>query len=110
MSINEFVEMTNFLCLICFSIYDKMQSFIDESGLLIFLLLLLYFFFCVFYAEIQDGRQKWWENNFCKKSPVDSADTLAGEKFRRNRSISLSFRDKLAFAFNAEIQDGRQKW
>ena len=27
-------------------------------------------------AEIQDGRQKWRENDFCKKLPVDSADTL----------------------------------
>ena len=36
MSINEFVEMTIFLRLICFSIYDKMQGFIDESGLFIF--------------------------------------------------------------------------
>ena len=42
MSINEFVEMTMFLCLICFSIYDKMQGFIDKSGLFI------YFFVCVF--------------------------------------------------------------
>ena len=59
MSINEFVEMTMFLCLICFSIYDKMQGFIDESGLFI------YFFFCVcVYTKIQDGRQKWRENNF----------------------------------------------
>ena len=37
MSINQFVEMTMFLCLICFSIYDKMQGFLDETGL----------FFCV---------------------------------------------------------------
>ena len=40
MSINQFVEMTVFLCLICFSIYDKMQGFLDESGLFIY-------FFCV---------------------------------------------------------------
>ena len=38
MSINEFVEMTIFLCLIRFSIYDKMQGFIDESGLFIYFL------------------------------------------------------------------------
>ena len=31
MSINEFVEMAIFLWLIRFSIYDKMQGFIDES-------------------------------------------------------------------------------
>ena len=41
MSINEFVEMTIFLCLICFSIYDKMQGFIEESGLFIFFLCVL---------------------------------------------------------------------
>ena len=38
MSINQFVEMTIFLCLICFFIYDKMQGFLDESGLFIFLI------------------------------------------------------------------------
>ena len=46
MSINEFVEITILLCLICFSIYDKMQGFIDESGLFIY--------FLAFYAEIQE--------------------------------------------------------
>ena len=25
-----------------------------------------------FYTEIQDGRQKWLESDFCEKSPVDS--------------------------------------
>ena len=33
-----------------------------------------------------------------------------GQKFRGNRSISLHFRDKRVFAFNAEIQDDYQKW
>ena len=33
-----------------------------------------------------------------------------GQKFHRNRSISLHFRDKGVFTFKAEIQDGRQKW
>ena len=37
MSINQFVGMNVFLCLICFSIYDKMQGFLDESGLFIYL-------------------------------------------------------------------------
>ena len=32
-----------------------------------------------------------------------------GLKFCQNRSIWLRFRDKHVFAFNAEIQDGRQK-
>ena len=43
--------MTILLCLIPAS--DKMQGFIDESGLFIFFIYL--FFFFVFYAEIQDG-------------------------------------------------------
>ena len=30
----------------------------------------------VFNAEIQDGCQKWQENDFCEKLPIDSADTL----------------------------------
>ena len=32
-----------------------------------------------------------------------------GQKFCQNRSISHCFQDKCAFAFYAEIQDGRQK-
>ena len=50
-----------------------MQGIVDESDLFIFL---FYLFFYAFYAEIQDGCQKWRENDFCEKSPVDSADTL----------------------------------
>ena len=83
-NINEFVDMTIFLCLICFSIYDKMQGFIDESGLFIYL-------FFTFYAEIQDGRQKWQENDFCETSPVDSPDTLWVKNFVKitlSRSVS----------------------
>ena len=67
MSINEFVEMTVFLCLICFSIYDKMQGSPDESGLFIFFVYLFYFFFAL-YAEIQNGHQKWQINDFSEKS------------------------------------------
>ena len=63
----------------------------------------------MFKAEIQDGRQKWRENNFWEKSPIDSADTLR-VKNCRNCSISLHFRDKRIFAFYAEIQDGCKKW
>ena len=33
-----------------------------------------------------------------------------GQKLLQNRSISLRFRDKRVFAFNAEIQDGRQNF
>ena len=58
----------------------------------------------MFNAENQDGRKKWRENDFKEKLPVDSAV----QNFRRNRSISLYFRDKRIFAFNAENQDGRK--
>ena len=34
-----------------------------------------------FYAEIQDGRPKWRESDFCEKSPVDSADNLQVRNF-----------------------------
>ena len=37
--------------------------------------------FFAFYAEIQDGHQKWQENDFWKKSPVHSADTLWVKNF-----------------------------
>ena len=37
--------------------------------------------FSLFYAEIQDGRQKWQENNFWERSPVHSADTLLVKNF-----------------------------
>ena len=30
----------------------------------------------MFYAEIQDGRQKWLENDFGEKSPIESAEAL----------------------------------
>ena len=107
MSINDFVEMTIFLCLICFSIFFyKMQAFIDESGLFIYFFY-LFIFFCVF-REIQDGCQKWREKQFLSK--VASRLGSAGQKFCRNRSISLHFRNKCVFAFYAEIQDDRQKY
>ena len=34
-----------------------------------------------FYAEIQDGRQKWRENDFWEKSPVESTNTLWVKNF-----------------------------
>ena len=40
-----------------------------------------------FNAEIQDGHQKWQENNFCEKSPIDSTDTL---RIRNFIEIALS--------------------
>ena len=35
----------------------------------------------MFYAEIQDGRQEWQENEFCENLPVDSAVTLWVKNF-----------------------------
>ena len=40
-----------------------------------------FFFFFAFYTEIQDGRQKWRENDFWEKLPVNSADILWVKKF-----------------------------
>ena len=142
-SINQFVEMTVFLCLICFSIYDKMQGFLDEWFVYFFIYLLIFF---AFYAEIQNGHQKWQESprvkNFveialscsiseingflrftqkfkmgaksvgktiCEKSSVESADTMRVKDFIEIALSRFDFRDKQAFAFNAEIQDGCQK-
>ena len=63
-----------------------------------------------FYAEIQDGHQKWPGKTFLVKVVSRLATYPACQKFHRNCSISLRFRDKQVFAFNAEIQDGHQKW
>ena len=44
-----------------------------------------------FYAEIQDGRQKWQKSYFCEMSPLHSADTLRVKTFFEialSRSIS----------------------
>ena len=51
----------------------------------------LFIYFFAFYAEMQDGRQNWRENDFCKKSPVDSAYTLRVKNFVEialSRSVS----------------------
>ena len=110
--------------------------------------------FLMFYAEIQDGCQKWLENNFCKKSPValqipcgskillkialshsvsninrflpltqkfkmaskSGRKTIfrkiasrlcrypAGQKFCRNRSISLHFRNRQVFLLTQKFK------
>ena len=44
----------------------------------------------VFHTEIQDGHQKWRENDFWEKLPV--CRYPVGPKFRRNRSTSFRFR------------------
>ena len=42
----------------------------------------------VFYAEIQDGRQKWWENVLLQKAASRICRYPVGQKFCRNRSVS----------------------
>ena len=54
-------------------------------------LVCLFIYFFAFYAEIQNGHQKWRENDFWEKSPVDSADNLRVKNFMEislSRSIS----------------------
>ena len=57
MSIDEFVEMTIFLCLICFSIYDKERGFIYVSGLFIFLFIFFLRFTQKFKMATKSGRK-----------------------------------------------------
>ena len=57
----------------------------------------------MFNAEIQDGRQKWQENNFCEKPSIDSADTLWVKNFDE---IAVSRSVSQMNVFYAEIQ----KW
>ena len=61
------------------------------------------------YAEIQDGHQKWRENDFLEKMPLRSANTLRVKNFVKI-ALPLTVSDKCIFAFYTEIQDGRQKW
>ena len=97
MSINDFVEMNIFLWLICSPICAKIQGLVYECV------------FC-FYAEIQDGRQKWQENDFWKNSAVESADTLWVKNFAEKfHSISHRFQDNCVFAYYTKIQDFNQK-
>ena len=59
-----------------------------------------------FYAEIQDGHQKWQESDFWEKLPVESTDTLWVKNFVEialSRTISkknvfLHFRQKFKMA------------
>ena len=42
--------------------------------------------FLCFFAKLQDGRQKWQENDFREKSPADCSYPV-GQKFRQNHFI-----------------------
>ena len=70
MSINDFPEMTILLCLIYFFLFMQKFNQPVKDGRKIFF---FFFFFFSFYAEIQDGCQKWRENDFWRKVPFDSA-------------------------------------
>ena len=48
---------------------------------LVCLFIYLYIYFLAFYAEIQDGCQRWRANDFYEKSPVASADALGVKNF-----------------------------
>ena len=68
MSINDFVEMTIFLWLICFSIYAKMQGFTVLFFALSFSLVFFFFFFfvCVCFTQkfkmaAKNGRKRIFE-------------------------------------------------
>ena len=63
-----------------------------------------------FYAEIQDGRQKWQENDFWDYSSIDSADTLRVKNFIEISLYHSVSETNAFFLFYTEIQDGRQKW
>ena len=83
MSIN--VEMTIFLCLICFFICAKMQGFAHEC-------VFLGGFFLEFHTEIQDGRQIWRENNCQVASRL--CRYPMGQIFHQNRYILHRSLDK----------------
>ena len=57
---------------------------------------------------IQDGHKKWQEDDFCKTTLVDFADTLWIKNFI---VIALSHSVfQINGIFNAEIHDGCEKW
>ena len=62
-----------------------------------------------FYAEIQDGRQKWWENDFSGKKAAHSANA-PGVKNLVEIALSPKVSEINAFAFYAQIQHGCQKF
>ena len=62
----------------------------------------------MFNVDIQDGHKKWQENDFCKTTLVDFADSLWIKNFV---VITLSHSVfKINGIFNTEIHDGCEKW
>ena len=62
-----------------------------------------------FCTEIQDGRQKWQESDFCEKFPVDSADNLQVRNFVEI-TISNGFPDKCVLHFPQKFKMATKKW
>ena len=88
MSINNFVEMTILLCLICFVICARTQGFVDEY--------VFFFSFFFFWPKFKMATKNAGKRFFLEKSPVDSADTL-GVKNIGKIALSLTFSEINAF-------------
>ena len=93
MSINDFVEITIFLCLICFSIYAKNQP-ITLSHTVSKKNACLHFM-----QNFKMAAKTGGENNFWKEMSDDSADNLGVKNFIE---ITLSF---LHFLQNFKMAD-----
>ena len=67
-----------------------------------------------FHAEIQDGRQKWQESDFCEKSPIHSGyslvenfDEIALSCTVKEIEVNLCF---CIFGKNSKMQNGCHFW
>ena len=66
----------------------------------------------MFHAEIQDGRQKWWQTDFCKKYILDTLgvenfDEIALSRTVKEIEANLCF---YIFGKNSKIQNGHHFW
>ena len=102
-----------FFFFFCFFFLRFMQKFKMATKKFIYFHFFFFFFFCAFYAETQNGHQKWQENYFWEKSPVDSADNLWVQIFVQIVP-SLSFSEIITLLcftqkFKMAAQRGRKK-
>ena len=64
---------------------------------------------CTFYSEIQEGHQKWWDNNFCIL--VDAFAHIPGIKKWDEIVLSHTISEiNGLLCFTQKFQDGHQKW
>ena len=63
-----------------------------------------------FYEEIQDGRQKWQENDFWEKSPVDSTDTLEVKNFVKIALSCIVSEINVLLCFTQKFKMAAKKW